>query len=200
MENIKNNELLALPVETEMGMTPDLYWFYEGLNSRTIIINNEIDSSIIEQVALPLKKMEKENPQEKITIYLNTTGGSVWDGMVICNLIDNISCPVEIIVLGYALSMGSYILMSGFNNPNVTKKCYEFSFALIHAGSVSLAGDAKKVKQTQKFNDKIDEKIKKYLLSHSKIDEETYNLHEDEEWYLTSEEMLMYGLVDEIIK
>ena len=176
------------------------YWFNEGLESRTIVINDEITSNVVEQVILPLKKFEAEDVDAQVKIYLSTIGGSAWDGMVVANIIDSVKCPVEVVVLGYAMSMGSYILMAGYNNPKVTKKCYPFSFALIHAGSLSLAGDVKKIKQTQHFNDRFDKRVKEFVLTHTKITEEEYEKHEDDEWYIDSDEMLEYGLVDEIIQ
>lgn len=176
------------------------YWFNEGLESRTIVINDEITSNVVEQVILPLKKFEAEDVDAPVKIYLSTIGGSAWDGMVVANIIDSVKCPVEVVVLGYAMSMGSYILMAGYNNPKVTKKCYPFSFALIHAGSLSLAGDVKKIKQTQHFNDRFDKRVKEFVLTHTKITEEEYEKHEDDEWYIDSDEMLEYGLVDEIIQ
>ena len=176
------------------------YWFNEGLESRTIVINDEITSNVVEQVILLLKKFEAEDVDAPVKIYLSTIGGSAWDGMVVANIIDSVKCPVEVVVLGYAMSMGSYILMAGYNNPKVTKKCYPFSFALIHAGSLSLAGDVKKIKQTQHFNDRFDKRVKEFVLTHTKITEEEYEKHEDDEWYIDSDEMLEYGLVDEIIQ
>lgn len=179
--------------------SPSDYWFCRGMEERIINLNGEIYNDIVENVILPLKAMEKEDPTKPVTIYLNTFGGSVLDGLVLCEILDNIKCPVVIEVLGYAFSMGVYILMAGYNNPNVKKVCHNFSFGLLHAGSVSLAGDAKKVRQTQRFNEAIDEKIRNYILTHSKITEEEYETHEDQEWYLYAEDLLKYGIVDEII-
>ena len=175
---------------------PSDYWFCRGMEERIINLNGEIYNDIVENVILPLKTMEKEDPKKPVHIYLNTFGGSVLDGLVLCEILDNIKCPVTIEVLGYAFSMGIYILMAGYNNPNVKKVCHNFSFGLLHAGSVSLAGDAKKVRQTQRFNEAIDEKIRKYILSHSKITEEEYEIHEDQEWYLYANDLLKYGIVD----
>lgn len=193
------NEASQIAMIETGNLNPSEYWFHEGLSKRIININGEIYNDIVEEVILPLKAMEAENPTKPIKIYINTYGGSVLDGLVLCNILDTIKCPVEIEVLGYAFSMGLCILTAGFDNPNVKKVCHSFSFGLIHAGSVSLAGDARKVKQTQKFNEEIDNRIKEYILSHSKISKELYEEHEDEEWYLYSEDLLKYGIVDEII-
>ena len=121
------------------------------------------------------------------------------DGMVLCDIIDHIQCPLTIEILGYAYSMAGYIAMAGANNPNVKKVCHKHSFGLIHAGSIGFSGDARKAKQVQNFYDRIDDLIKDYLLSHTKITQEQYEEKIDVEWYLTSDEMLELGIVDEII-
>ena len=51
-----------------------------------------------------------------------------------------------------------------------------------------------------KFNDEMNEKIREYVLSHSKITEEEYEKMERCEWYMCAEQMLELGLVDEIIE
>lgn len=55
------------------------------------------------------------------------------------------------------------------------------------------------VKDTFKFQEKYDEKLKEYVLTHSKITEAEYERMERYEWYMTSDDMLAYGLVDEVI-
>ena len=174
------------------------YWYFNGLNNRTINILGEIDDSIIETVILPLKRMEAES-EKPIHINIHTTGGSVWDSLVLLDILDKITCPVVIEVLGYAMSMGIYILMAGKHNPNVKVIAHSFSMGLIHAGSVSLVGDNRKVKEIQRFNDRIEAKLKDFVLTHSKITAEEYEEHEAEEWYLLAEDMLRLGIIDEIV-
>lgn len=63
-----------------------------------------------------------------------------------------------------------------------------------------LDGNSNSVKDTFRFYEKLESKVKQYILSHSKIDEATYGSKiERYEFYLTAEDMLKYGLVDEII-
>ena len=119
--------------------------------------------------------------------------------MPLCDIIDNLKCPTTITVLTYAYSMGSVILLAGYNNPNVTKRCYKHSTALLHAGSTYLEGNSSSVKDTFNFHQKFEDKIKEYTLSHSKITEAEYNAMERYEWYMTSDDMLEKGLVDEVL-
>lgn len=188
-------DLLGSPTE----LSPITYQYYKGLKNRTIIINDQIGSEIVETVMLPLLEMDNDGSGEPITIYLSTLGGSLFDGMPLCDIVDNLKTPTTIIVPTYAMSMGGLILMSGFNNPNVKKVCYKHSTALIHAGSTYLEGNSTSVKDTFNFHQKYEKKIKEYVLSHSKITEDEYEKMERYEFYMDSDTMLEKGLVDAII-
>lgn len=172
--------------------------YKEGLKSRELFLDGSIEENLASEIILPLLRMQKEN-NNPIKLYINSPGGNIMDGMVLCDIIDHIQCPLTIEILGYAYSMAGYIAMAGANNPNVKKVCHKHSFGLIHAGSIGFSGDARKAKQVQNFYDRIDDLIKDYLLSHTKITEEQYEEKIDVEWYLTSDEMLELGIVDEII-
>ena len=180
---------------------PDIimYQYYKNLEKRTIIINEQITSNIVESVMLPLLEMDNDGTGEPINIILNTLGGSLFDGATLCNIIDNLKTPTAITVFTYAYSMGSILLMAGYNNPNVKKRCYKHSTALLHAGSSYLEGDSMSVKDQFNFYQKFEDVIKEYTLSHSKITPEEYDKMERYEWYMTSDTMLEKGLVDEII-
>ena len=178
---------------------PATYQYFKGLKERRIIFNADVDEYIVENAMIPLMEMDNDGTGEPITIISNTYGGSLWDGMPFCDIIDNLKTPTTILVTGHAYSMGGYFLMAGYNNPNVTKKCFKHSTALIHDGSIELEGSNSKVKDTLKFTEQYEKQLKEYVLSHSKISARTYNQKKRNEWFMDSAEMLKYGLVDEVI-
>jgi len=181
-------------------LDPVMYqYFNQLLKNRTIVLNAEIDESILETVVLPLKDFEKQDSDIPVTLILNTPGGSVADGLMLCNIIDNYTKPLEIIVPSYSCSMGTIILCSGNNNPNITKKAYPFSFALFHSGQTYVGGESTSVDDVIDFNRAVDNKIRDYVIKNTNISEELYAAHHRKQWYLTAEEMLQYGLIDEII-
>ena len=181
-------------------LDPIMYqYFNQLLRKRTIILNAEIDESILETVVLPLKDFEEQESDKPVTLILNTPGGSVADGLMLCNVIDNYKIPLEIIVPSYACSMGTIILCSGNKNPNVTKKAYPFSFALFHSGQTYVGGESTSVEDVMNFNKGVDNKIRDYIIANTNITEELYDAHHRKQWYISAEEMLKYGLIDEII-
>ena len=181
-------------------LDPIMYqYFNQLLKNRTIVLNAEIDESILETVVLPLKDFEEQESDKPVTLILNTPGGSVADGLMLCNIIDNYKKPLEIIVPSYSCSMGTIILCSGNKNPNVIKKAYPFSFALFHSGQTYVGGESTSVEDVMNFNKSVDNKIRDYIIANTNITEELYDAHHRKQWYISAEEMLKYGLIDEII-
>lgn len=169
------------------------------LSERIILINDIISENTIEKVMMPLLRMDNDGSGKKITIYLNTNGGSVYDGLVLCDVISKLKTETEVIVLGYAYSMGSIILMAGKNNPNVKRKCYPFSTALIHGGSTYISGSRSQVKDYFQFNERFEKRIADFIVEHTNLSADDYEAIERHEAYMDSTEMLEKGLVDEII-
>ena len=196
----RNNEIcLDALIANPMEIPPAVYQYYLGLKNRRIVFNDSVDADIVERVIIPLMDMDSDGSGKPIEIIMATPGGSTFDSLILCNIIDNLKTPTTIKVMGYAFSMGGLFLCAGYNNPNVKKVCYPFSAALLHAGNVGLEGSANAVKDTMKFNDEMNEKIRMYVLSHSKITEDEYSKMERCEWYMCAEKMLELGLVDEIL-
>lgn len=182
------------------SIDPATYQYFDKLeNQRTIIFNQEVDERIVERVVIPLMDFEKDASNDPVTLIFATVGGSVSDGFILCNIIDNYKKPLDIIVLGYAASMGTIMLAAGAHNPNVTRKCYPFTYALLHAGSTAFSGESLTVQDTLEFNRRVDEKVKQFIVSHTNVSEEEYMQHERKQWFLDAEDMLKYGFVDEII-
>lgn len=186
---------------TDLGLvTTTMYQYFDLLlHKRSIIFNQEIDESIVETVIIPLLKFEKDTDKSPVTLYLSTVGGSVSDCLVLCNIIDNYSKPLNIIVFGYAASMGTVLLAAGADNPNVTRMCYPFSYGLLHAGSQAFGGEALSVADALEFSQKLDKKMKQYVIARTKITEEEYDKNARSQWYLDAQQLKNYGFIDVII-
>ena len=190
---------LAL-IEDQSNLDPVMYQYFNHYkNHRTIIFNRSVDENIVEMVILPLLEFEKDDSNEPIKLILSTVGGSVSDGLILCNVIDNYKKPLEIYVYGYACSMGTIILCAGNKNPNITKYCYPFSFGLFHAGYSAIEGESLSVEDQIEFNKKTDNSIRDYVIANTNITAEEYKANERRQWYLNAREMKEKGLIDIII-
>ena len=177
----------------------DYQYFHQLLHKRTILFNDEVDEGIVESIYLPLKDFENDQDTTPVTLILNSPGGSVTDALFMCNVIDNYSKPLKIVVPAYACSMGTVILCAGNKNPNVTKYCYPFSFGLLHSGQTAISGESTSVEDAIFFNKSIDDMIKNYIITNTKITEDLYAAHHRKQWYLSATEMKEYGLIHKII-
>lgn len=201
LKNTNTKDLITNILEEplENGISPIDYQYYNLLSQRKIILNEEVGENILEKVILPLIEMDNDGSGEPIELYLQTNGGAVWASMILCDIIDRIKTPLTIKIFGFALSMGALFAMAGHDNPNVKKVAYPFSVFLIHNGNMSVQGDKKKVKEVFKFDEKFEQKVQDYILSHSNITKEFYDEIADQEYYFLSERALELGIIDEIL-
>lgn len=188
--------VFELPNETP---DPLLVQYYSGIKKRTFYVTDEISEQTTNLITIPLLEADNDGTLEPITIYINTPGGSVHDGFTLVSAIQQLQSPTQVIVLGYAYSMGALILMAGHNNPNVVRKCYSFSTALLHGGSQLVSGSNSAVKDFFHFYEKFEKRIENFVLTHSKVTPEEYDKVDRYELYFDSDQMLELGLVDEII-
>lgn len=200
IEEVETEVAVSEEIKNRITFTDEQYEHL--LNQRILLLNDVCDLNIVERMIMPLLEMDNDGTGKEITIYISTNGGSVYDTLPLCNVIERLKSPTKIIVLGYAYSMGSILMMAGFNNPNVKRYCYPFSSALIHGGSSYISGTSRQVKDYYKFNEKFEDRIKQFILSHTNdcFTEDDYNkIDEGYESYLDSDEMLRIGLVDSIL-
>jgi ATP-dependent Clp protease protease subunit len=186
-------EMMELPQFEE-------YTFWEQLQDRKIILNGQIDDNVVERIIIQILKFneqDKDIPKDRrkpIILYLNSYGGVVDIGLVLANVIEKSETPIHIIVLGNAASMAAIILMAGHK-----RMAYPFSNILIHDGSMFVGGSTSKVKDTMKYQDEKEEQVKEFILKYTKISEDKYKEKYQSEWWMTSQQALEYGVIDEII-
>lgn len=178
---------------------PILYQYYKNLLNRKIIINEQIGDSILETAILPFIEMDNDGTNKPIEIIISTVGGEIYNGFNFVDQIEKARSPVTIHIMSMAASMGFLIAMAGKNNPNVKTICHPFSVGLLHSGSQYMEGSAHAVKDTFDFSQHYEEKIKNYILSHTKIDEKLYEKIERKEYWMDADEMKRLGIVDKII-
>ncbi len=155
-------------------------------------VNNETANALVKKLIL----LEQADPKAPITLYLNSPGGSVVDGMAIYDTIVRISCPVHAVVSGMAASMGAVIL-SG---------CEKGERAILKHGEVLLhqpLGGAQGQATDIEISTKRLLRMKRMLLA--LLAENTGNSYEklasdcDRDYWMGAEEALAYGIIDRIL-
>jgi ATP-dependent Clp protease protease subunit len=174
--------------------------FINHLKERIIVLNEDVDDILVERVILQILKWNREDEgksadeRKKIEILLNTPGGDVYLGLVLCEIIKKSVTPIQVTILGMAASMGSLIAIAAHHTV-----AYEYSNVLIHDGSTFLVGSSNKVKDHMKFQELKDKQIKDFIIANTNITEEKYETMSDREWWLTAQMAKDLGIVQEIL-
>ena len=120
---IEKNSLVPYVIEQSAKGERSYDIFSRLLKDRIIFLGEEVNATTASLVIAQLLFLESEDPDKEISLYLNTPGGSITDGMGIVDTMNYIKCPVSTICIGMAASMGSVLLACGekgkrFATPN----------------------------------------------------------------------------------
>ncbi|CAM5645250.1 ATP-dependent Clp protease proteolytic subunit [Mesorhizobium sp. UC22_110] len=87
--------------------------FSRLLRERIIFVNGQIEDNMAAIICAQLLSLEADNPDKEVSLYINSPGGVVSSGFAIYDTMRYISCPVSTVCMGFAASMGSFLLMAG---------------------------------------------------------------------------------------
>lgn len=149
-----------------------------------------------EMSALHFKdQLERFDNVSEITVNVNSPGGSVYEGVAIYNMLKRHNAHITVNVDGLAASIASVIAMAGD-----VVRMPENSMLMIHNAMTMQAGNADDMREAADLLDKVTGTIMTtYLEKSDKINEATLKALMDAETWLTAEEALHYGLIDEIV-
>jgi ATP-dependent Clp protease protease subunit len=167
------------------------------LRERIIFIGTEIDDTVANLIMAQLIFLEYDDPDKDINIYVNSPGGIVTSGLAIYDTIQFIRPNVTTICMGQAASMAAILLCAGtkgkrFALPN--------SRIMIHQPMGGVGGQTTDVQIHAKEILSIKNRLNKILSEHTGQTMEKIAKDSDRNYFMTADEALSYGLVDEIIK
>ena len=173
--------------------------FSRLLKDRIIFLGEDVNPTSASLVIAQLLFLESEDPDKEISLYINSPGGSITDGMGIIDTMNYIKCPVSTICVGLAASFGAVLLANGtkgkrFATPN--------SEILIHQpliGGGGISGQTTEIKIHADHMIRTREKLNKLLSEKTGQPIERINQDTERDHYMTAEEALEYGLIDGIM-
>lgn len=173
--------------------------FSRLLKDRIIFLSEDVNSASASLVVAQLLFLESEDPDKEISLYINSPGGSITDGMAIVDTINYIKCPVSTICVGMAASMGAVLLASGAKGKRFATPNAEI---LIHQpliGGGGLSGQTTEIKIHADHMVRTREKLNKLLSDRTGQSLETIEKDTERDNYMTAQEALKYGLIDGIM-
>lgn len=196
---MERNSLVPYVIEQTAKGERSYDIFSRLLKDRIIFLAEDVNHVSASLVVAQLLFLESEDPDKEISLYINSPGGSITDGMAIVDTINYIKCPVSTICVGMAASMGAVLLASGakgrrFATPNAEILIHQ---PLIAGGGLS--GQTTEIKIHADHMVKTREKLNKLLSDRTGQSLETIEKDTERDNYMTAEEALKYGLIDGIL-
>lgn len=167
------------------------------LKDRIIFLSGEITNEVADIVVAQLLFLEAEDPEKDIMLYINSPGGLVTAGMAIYDTMNYIKAPVSTIVIGMAASMAAVLLAAGEKGKRIALPNAEI---MIHQPLGGTQGQATDIIIHAEQILKTKDKLTKIIAQCSNVDEDKVRQDMERDHYLSAEEALEYGLIDNIIK
>ena len=196
-----NEIALMIPqsVENLQLPTPELVTYWQNENDRIFWIEDEITDALFElsKQIIRFNQMDKGIPVEArkpIKFFIDSPGGDLETMLAFIGLVEISKTPIWTINAGVAYSAAGLILMSGhkrFALPN--------SQALIHTGSGQIGGTFDQTTEQMKNYKQMVDKMKNFIISHTKIDLKLFNKNKSKDWFINTEDQLELGIVDTIV-
>ena len=167
------------------------------LKDRIIFLRGEIDEQVANSVVAQLLFLETEDPDADISMYINSPGGSVTDGMAIFDTMRYMKPKVRTVCLGMAASMGAFLLMAG--EPGM-RLALPNSEVMIHQPSGGAHGQATDVALHAEWLVRTKRRMNILMSEMTGQPVERIERDVERDTFMTAEEAKAYGIIDEIYK
>ena len=164
------------------------------LKDRVVFLRGEVNEALANSIVAQLLFLEMEDPDADISMYINSPGGSVTDGMAIFDTMRYVKPKIRTVCLGMAASMGAFLLMAG--EPGM-RLALPNSEVMIHQPSGGASGQATDVQLHAQL---LRTKTKMNRLMSEMTGQPLERIERDVErdYFMTAQEALAYGIIDEI--
>ena len=185
--------------QKELKTFDQLVEYYQAYNDRNLVIADiGPDLAIaVDSIIRFWNKVDENIPVEErhpIKLYIHSPGGYLTSAFAIIDTVKLSKTPVHTIAIGDVYSGGFFIFLAGDK-----KYTYPHASFLYHEGATANGGDANKFRNFAKFYEVQLEQLRQIVLKNSSITEEEYEKHIKDDWWLTAEEAVKYGIADEIL-
>ena len=166
------------------------------LNDRIIMLHEEVNATTASLIVSQLLYLEGQDASKDISLYINSPGGSVTDGLAIYDTMQYIRCDVSTICMGLAASMGAFLLAAGTKGK---RYALPNSDIMIHQPSGGAKGQATDINIHAQHILQTKQRLNKILAEKTgqPIDKIAADTERDN--FMTAQQALEYGIVDKVI-
>lgn len=167
------------------------------LKERIVFLVGEVNDQTANLVVAQMLFLESENPEKDIHFYINSPGGSVSAGLSIYDTMQFIRPQVSTMCLGFAASMGAFLLAAGekgkrFSLPN--------SKIMIHQVLGGARGQATDIEIHARDILRTKEQLNQILAERTGQDYAKVVHDTERDYFMTAQEALDYGIVDQVVE
>lgn len=166
------------------------------LKERIVFLGTPINSAVANTTVAQLLYLASEDPDRDINLYINSPGGSVYDGMAIYDTMQLVSCDVQTISVGMCASFGTVLLTAG-----TPGKRYALPNSTIHMHQVlsqSYGGQATDVEIHARETLRLQQKLRDIIAHHTGQPMDRIAQDTDRDYWMDAEQAVDYGLVDQV--
>jgi ATP-dependent Clp protease, protease subunit len=189
--------LIPTVIEND-GRVERAYDIYSRLlKERIIFLGTDVNSHTANLIVAQLLFLQNEDPKKDIQIYINSPGGSVYDGMAIYDTINHIKNDVSTVGIGLQASMGAFLLSSGTKGKRFL---LPHAKVMIHQPSSGTRGKVSDMEIDLKESLNIRKLLNEILARNTGQKLSQIEKDVDRDYWMTSEEAVKYGIADKVIK
>ena len=167
------------------------------LKDRVIFLRGEVNEALANSIVAQLLFLEMEDPDAEISMYINSPGGSVTDGMAIFDTMRYVKPKIRTVCLGMAASMGAFLLMAG--EPGM-RMALPNSEVMIHQPSGGASGQATDVQLHAEWLLRTKNKMNALMSEMTNQPLEKIQRDVERDYFMTAQEAKAYGIIDEIFE
>jgi ATP-dependent Clp protease, protease subunit len=166
------------------------------LRERIVFLGTQVDQTSANLICAQLLLLEAEDRERDISLYINSPGGSVTDGLAIYDTMQYVRCDVSTICLGLAASMGQFLLCSGAPGK---RYALPHSRILMHQPSGQMQGQAADIAIQAEQIIYLKRMMAERIALHTGQSIERIEADSDRDRWFTAQEALDYGFIDRVI-
>lgn len=167
------------------------------LKERIIFLGDRVDEHTASIVIAQMLFLEAEDPKKDIMLYINSPGGSVYDGLAIYDTMKHLKCDVATVGIGMQASMGAFLLSSGTKGK---RSILPHSTVMIHQPSSGAQGKITDIEIDLKEGLRLKKLLNEILAKNTGQKIETIEKDSDRDYWMSADEAKKYGIVDQVLK
>lgn len=199
--NELNNILVGIPEPVANLQLPDpnLRDYYTDEQDRVFWVDDAIDENLLNLVKMIIRCNREDKgmsveARKPIKVFIDSPGGDICALWTTIKAIETSKTPVYTINYCTAYSAACDLLVAGHK-----RYALPGTNAMTHSGSCMFGGTMEQAENMKKHFDKLGKKITDYFLAHTKVDPKVFKKKAPSDWYFDEQDMLEYGLIDEIV-